>query len=206
VTFVAAFGSDGARYVALREVPFDKDAEVSWDGFVRRYNADLANDFGNLVNRTVSMVNRYPHRRASVPIRRPRRRTASRGPGSGCLTRSSRSSTTACCHRALETIMGVVGEANRRVDAEKPWELAKTAKAGDADAATRLSAVLGDLVEAWPADRAGNRPLPARHGATRARPARICLAVRPGWQRRAAAARRAPLGRPRRRGGNVEQR
>ena len=42
-----------------REVPFDKDAEVSWDGFVRRYNADLANDFGNLVNRTVSMANRY---------------------------------------------------------------------------------------------------------------------------------------------------
>ncbi len=57
--FVAAFGQDGARYVALREVPFDRDAEVSWDSFVRRYNADLANDFGNLVNRTVSMVNRY---------------------------------------------------------------------------------------------------------------------------------------------------
>jgi len=57
--FVAAFGSDGARYVALREVPFDRDAEVSWDSFVRRYNADLANDFGNLVNRTVSMTDRY---------------------------------------------------------------------------------------------------------------------------------------------------
>ena len=57
--FVAAFGQDGARYVALREVPFDRDAEVSWDSFVRRYNADLANDFGNLVNRTVSMANRY---------------------------------------------------------------------------------------------------------------------------------------------------
>src|SRR5512147_2278749 len=57
--FVRAFGADGARYVALREVPFDRDAEVSWDSFVRRYNADLANDFGNLVNRTVSMANRY---------------------------------------------------------------------------------------------------------------------------------------------------
>ncbi len=57
--FVAAFGQDGARFVVLREVPFDRDAEVSWDSFVRRYNADLANDFGNLVNRTVSMTNRY---------------------------------------------------------------------------------------------------------------------------------------------------
>src|SRR5258705_13456565 len=57
--FVAALGADGARYAVLREVPFDRDAEVSWDSFVRRYNADLANDFGNLVNRTVSMTNRY---------------------------------------------------------------------------------------------------------------------------------------------------
>ena len=57
--FVAAFGTDGARYVVLREVPFDRDAEVSWDSFVRRYNADLANDFGNLLNRTVSMTKRY---------------------------------------------------------------------------------------------------------------------------------------------------
>jgi methionyl-tRNA synthetase len=51
-------------------------------------------------------------------------------------------------HRALETIMGVVGEANRRVDAEKPWELAKAAKTGDEAAAARLRSVLGDLVEA----------------------------------------------------------
>ncbi len=56
---IAAFGADGARYTTLREIPFDRDADVSWDSFVRRYNADLANDFGNLVNRTVSMVNRY---------------------------------------------------------------------------------------------------------------------------------------------------
>ena len=44
--FVAAFGADGARYVALREAAFDRDTDVSWDGFLRRYNADLANDFG----------------------------------------------------------------------------------------------------------------------------------------------------------------
>ena len=57
--FVRAFGTDGARYVALRDVAFDRDTDVTWDSFIRRYNADLANDFGNLVNRTVSMVNRY---------------------------------------------------------------------------------------------------------------------------------------------------
>jgi methionyl-tRNA synthetase len=56
---VAALGTDGARFVMLREVAFDRDSDVSWDSFVRRYNADLANDFGNLVNRTVAMAGRY---------------------------------------------------------------------------------------------------------------------------------------------------
>ena len=144
--FVAAFGSDGARYVALREVPFDKDAEVSWDGFVRRYNADLANDFGNLVNRTVSMVNRYLGGERTDPAPQAEDRLSWAWFG---LPDALAAAIDACLlHRALETIMGVVGEANRRVDAEKPWELAKVAKAGDADAATRLRAVLGDLVEA----------------------------------------------------------
>ena len=145
--FVAAFGSDGARYVVLREVPFDRDAEVSWDSFVRRYNADLANDFGNLVNRTVSMTNRYldgerPAPRpagdrrsadawtgtlAALP-RAPRRLPAARGrwPSSGSSsatpTRSSTPSSRGCWPRR-----------RRRATTE---------------AAARLRDVLGDLVEA----------------------------------------------------------
>jgi methionyl-tRNA synthetase len=141
--FVAAFGSDGARYVVLREVPFDKDAEVSWDSFVRRYNADLANDFGNLVNRTVSMANRYLGRE------RP-------GPGLATLEAvwSERLAAYQAAldrnllHEALAELWEFVGAANRLVDAEKPWELAKAAKAGDDAAEERLRGVLGDLVEA----------------------------------------------------------
>jgi methionyl-tRNA synthetase len=144
--FVAAFGSDGARYVVLREVPFDKDAEVSWDGFVRRYNADLANDFGNLVNRTVSMVNRYLGGERPDPA--PQAEDRLSWAWFGVPDELAAAVDDCLLHRALETIMGMVGEANRRVDAEKPWELAKAAKAGDADAAARLRAVLGDLVEA----------------------------------------------------------
>jgi methionyl-tRNA synthetase len=56
---VALFGVDGVRYLVLREIPFDRDADITLDGLVRRYNADLANDLGNLVNRTVSMSGRY---------------------------------------------------------------------------------------------------------------------------------------------------
>ncbi len=140
--FVAAFGQDGARYVALREVPFDRDAEVSWDSFVRRYNADLANDFGNLVNRTVSMVNRYLEgerpapRRAGMEHVWAEARTTFVAKLEGCFL-----------HDALAALWGFVAHANRLVDSEQPWALAKAAKAGDAEAAERLRDVLGDLVE-----------------------------------------------------------
>ena len=145
---VAAFGTDGARYVTLREVAFDRDTEVSWDSFIRRYNADLANDFGNLVNRTVAMANRYldgerpaPREAGASVLGRawPAAREAYAHAIDGCLL-----------HDALTALWTFVGAANRFVDAEKPWELAKAARAdsGDGEAAARLRGVLGDLVEA----------------------------------------------------------
>jgi methionyl-tRNA synthetase len=144
--FVAAFGPDGARYVVLREVPFDRDAEVSWDSFVRRYNADLANDFGNLVNRTVSMTNRYldgerpaPRAEGDSPLAEgwsdTRRLYGERLEG-------------LLLHDALAELWEFVGGANKVVDAEKPWELAKAAKTGDEAATVQLRGVLGDLLEA----------------------------------------------------------
>jgi methionyl-tRNA synthetase len=144
--FVAAFGSDGARYVALREVPFDKDAEVSWDGFVRRYNADLANDFGNLVNRTVSMTNRYLGGERPSPLDEM---TEDRLSWSWAgIPELFRDAIDACrLHDALDILMGRVSVANRYVDSEKPWELAKAVKAGDAEADQRLRGVLADLIE-----------------------------------------------------------
>lgn len=144
--FVAAFGADGARYVLLREVPFDRDAEVSWDSFVRRYNADLANDFGNLVNRTVSMTRRY------LEGVRPAPRAESSSPlaeGWNETIRLYVEAVESCrLHDALGELWEFVGGANRVVDAEKPWELAKAWKGGDEAAGDRLRGVLGDLVEA----------------------------------------------------------
>ena len=142
--FVGAFGTDGARYVALREVPFDKDAEVSWDGFVRRYNADLANDFGNLVNRTVSMTNRY------LAGERPGASAAGQLSTAwpAVVEAWSRAIDGCLLHDALASLWGFVAATNRLVDAEKPWELAKAWKAGDDAAGGRLRDVLGDLVEA----------------------------------------------------------
>jgi methionyl-tRNA synthetase len=53
------FGSDAVRYVLMTEIPFDRDGDFSLERFVDRYNADLANDYGNLVSRTEKMVQRY---------------------------------------------------------------------------------------------------------------------------------------------------
>jgi len=141
---VAALGSDGTRYAALSEVAFDRDSDVSWDSFVRRYNADLANDFGNLVNRTVTMVNRYLDGERPPPseaaLLRPTWLSALEGYRmniEGFLL-----------HEAIASLWGFVANANRLVDAEKPWELAKAAQSGDRPAESRLRDVLGDLVEA----------------------------------------------------------
>jgi methionyl-tRNA synthetase len=143
IDVVKTLGADGARYVPLREVAFDRDTDVSWDSFVRRYNADLANDFGNLLNRTVSMVNRYLDGERPVP-----------GPDAGLAKAWTETLATygerleSCLlHDALSALWEFVGAANRLVDAEQPWVLAKAMKAGDADAERRLRAVLGDLVE-----------------------------------------------------------
>ncbi len=143
---VAALGMDGTRYVTLREVAFDRDTEVSWDSFIRRYNADLANDFGNLVNRTVSMSNRYLGGERPDPRSADTSSLAAAWPSvlrtyadriEGCLL-----------HDALAALWGFVSDANKVVEAEQPWVLAKAVKAGDADAEARLRGVLGDLLEA----------------------------------------------------------
>ncbi len=141
---VAALGSDGARYCSLTEVAFDGDRDVSWDSFLRRYNADLANDLGNLVNRSVTMVNRYlegvrpaPTAGGSLEAAWGEARAAWSAGLEGYLL-----------HESLAGLWTLVTAANQLVDLEKPWVLAKAAAGGDAGAGERLHGVLGDLLEA----------------------------------------------------------
>ena len=53
------FGVDAVRYFVLHEMPFENDGVISWELMVERINSDLANTLGNLVNRTISMTNKY---------------------------------------------------------------------------------------------------------------------------------------------------
>jgi methionyl-tRNA synthetase len=139
-------GVDGVRYVVLREVPFDRDADVSYDGFLRRYNADLANDFGNLLNRTLNMTSRF------VDGQRPAPTTggeASLGSAWGVAWNAySKAMDSYLLHDGLTAVFEFVGEANRFVDREQPWTLNKQARDGDEMAAARLRDVLGGLLEA----------------------------------------------------------
>ncbi len=64
------YSADVLRYYLMREVPFNGDGDFSWARLEQRYNAELANDIGNLVNRTLSMIQRY--REACVPKRTTR--------------------------------------------------------------------------------------------------------------------------------------
>jgi methionyl-tRNA synthetase len=137
------FGVDGVRYVVLREVPFERDADVTFDGFIRRYNADLANDLGNLVNRTVSMSNRYLEGRlppvdgATEPADRELRATSERVVAAYGAAMAN--------HRladALTAMMELAGAANGYAESQAPWSLHK------AGAQERVGQVLASLAEA----------------------------------------------------------
>jgi methionyl-tRNA synthetase len=143
---VEALGPDGARYVTLREVPFDRDSDVSWDSFVRRYNADLANDFGNLLNRTLTMTGRYLDGQRPAPA--PAGSSALAAVWAETWPAYGTRVEAYLLHEGLALLWDFVAEANRFVDREQPWVLARQARAGDADASERLRLTLGDLLEA----------------------------------------------------------
>ena len=151
---------------------------------MRRYNADLANDFGNLVNRTVTMVNRYLGGERPGAARR-RRLAARRGLGRHAARRTASGSTAACSTTRSPSCGSSSAAANKTVDAEQPWTLNKAAKAGDAAAAARLRDVLGDLVEACRLVGLAVAPFMPAAGAADPRAARPRLPVRRRRQRRA---------------------
>jgi methionyl-tRNA synthetase len=141
-TAVELFGVDGVRYLVLREIPFDRDGDVTLDGLVRRYNADLANDLGNLVNRTVSMAGRYlggelPPLSGATADADDELRAAADSAVAGYHAAMQRLH----LDEALVSVMGLVRSANGYAESQAPWALHK---AGDAARVGRVLAVMAE--------------------------------------------------------------
>ena len=143
---VADFGVDGFRYHFLRDTPFGPDGDFSYERMVDRYNADLANNFGNLLSRVATVVAKKCGGVGPAPARRqPARAGRRRRP-----TRPRPRRGTRCSRRSPSTPPG--GSSARRtrlLEATEPWKL---------DPGPEVDAVLGDALEAlrivrasWPA-------------------------------------------------------
>jgi methionyl-tRNA synthetase len=138
---VDKFGADPLRYYLLKEVPLDKDGDFTWELFIERYNADLANDLGNLVSRSLAMVGRYLD--GVVPALPPEKLDQ----GLGDLFRSVLAEYTAKMelydiHIATQEIWKLIRQANRYIEEKTPWVLAK-----DPGRRDELVVVLATLLE-----------------------------------------------------------
>lgn len=139
---VSFFGVDAVRYFVLHEMPFDNDGVISWELMVERMNSDLANTLGNLVNRTISMSNKYfegaVNRTGSTEAVDEELKS---------MVLSVQAKATAKMDElrvadAMTEIFALFKRCNKYIDETEPWVLAK-----DEVKKERLSEVLYNLVE-----------------------------------------------------------
>ena len=131
---VEQVGTDAVRWWLLREVPRVGDADFTVGRLVERANGELAGGVGNLVHRTITMIHRY--RAGIVP-------TVTPGPGLEDLRQACEQAPEAIdaalddfdFRQATSAVWRIVDEANRAIDATRPWQLAKEGRAGELDAA-----------------------------------------------------------------------
>jgi methionyl-tRNA synthetase len=133
---IEKFGADALRYYCFREVSFGQDGQISPAGFETRYETELANEYGNLANRTLSMIGRY--RDGVVPEAEAEAELA--GDFDGATGRFTELLDRSELTQALEEIWKLVRRLNQYVEEARPWDLAKAED-------DRLDAVLYGLAE-----------------------------------------------------------
>jgi len=123
---VDAYGVDQVRYFFLREVPFGQDGNYSLEAIVNRINADLANDLGNLAQRSLTMIARQRGGVLPKPGAFSEADTAMLAMADGMIAKAREAMKTQQLHQVLNAVWAVVAEANRYFTNEAPWALAKT--------------------------------------------------------------------------------
>ena len=123
---VAHYGVDQVRYFFLREVPFGQDGNYSHEAIVARINADLANDFGNLAQRSLSMIAKNCQGRVPEPGPYSPEDTAILEAADRIIVEARQHHEVQAIHRALDAIWRVVADTNRYFAGEAPWALKKT--------------------------------------------------------------------------------
>ncbi len=136
------FGTDAVRYYLLSEMPFTQDGTITYESFITKFNADLANTLGNLVNRTVAMTNKYFG--GSVKKSSPDGEFDSELIATAEETVKNYYAQMDSYHNAdaCETVMNLAKRCNKYIDETAPWALAK-----DENAKDRLSSVLYNLLD-----------------------------------------------------------
>jgi methionyl-tRNA synthetase len=123
---VRAFGADAVRYFFLREVPFGQDGSYSQEAIINRINADLANDLGNLAQRSLSMVAKHLEGRVPQPGQLAAADTELLAAADGLHATAQAAMARQHIGAALNAIFEVVADANRYFAAQEPWTLRKT--------------------------------------------------------------------------------
>lgn len=139
---VGFFGVDAVRYFVLHEMPFENDGVISWELMVERMNSDLANTLGNLVNRTVSMSNKYfggvvENKNVNEPVDEELKKVVLETPNKVIAKMEELR-----VADAITEIFTLFKRCNKYIDETMPWALAK-----DEAKKERLATVLYNLVE-----------------------------------------------------------
>ncbi len=142
-TLVDFFGVDAVRYFVLHEMPFENDGVISWELMVERMNSDLANILGNLVNRTISMTNKYfggevRNGGASEAVDEDLKNVVLES-----VKKTDAKMNDLRVADAITEIFNIFRRCNKYIDETMPWSLAK-----DEEKKDRLATVLYNLTEA----------------------------------------------------------
>ncbi|MCV7227801.1 methionine--tRNA ligase [Mycolicibacterium komossense] len=144
VDLINAFGLDQVRYFLLREVPFGQDGSYSEEGIINRINSDLANELGNLAQRSLSMVNKNLDGIAPTPGEFSAEDETMLTEADALLAKVRGFFDEQAMHQALEAIWLMLGAANRYFSAQEPWVLRKSDSEVDQQ---RFSTVLYTTLE-----------------------------------------------------------